>query len=116
VITGVERRRRYSGDERLWIVAETYEPGAKVSEVVAQHGIARSLIQHWRESLMEKTLPGAETARACRALPAASAAPMPAFVRIALESRSSSPVEPERGGTSSCARLVLGGVVLLRPT
>lgn len=40
VLSGPERRRRWTPDEKLVIVAETYELGISVSLVARQHGIA----------------------------------------------------------------------------
>jgi transposase len=40
VITGVERRRRWSAREKLAIVAESMTDGAVVSEVARRHGIS----------------------------------------------------------------------------
>lgn len=48
VLGGVERRRRWSSDEKTRIVEETLVPGAKVSEVARRHGIAASLVFTWR--------------------------------------------------------------------
>jgi transposase len=36
IITGRERRRRWSIEQKLRIVAETSEPGARVTEVAAR--------------------------------------------------------------------------------
>jgi transposase len=48
ILNGVERRRRWSDDEKLRIIEETFAPGAKISEVARRHGIGRSLIFVWR--------------------------------------------------------------------
>ena len=37
IISGVERRRRWSVPDKLRIVAEADEPGAKVAEVARRH-------------------------------------------------------------------------------
>jgi len=47
-ILGVERRRRWSKDEKARIVEETLMPGAVVSEVARRHGVAQSLLFTWR--------------------------------------------------------------------
>ena len=39
VITSVQRRRRWSAEEKARIVQETYAPGFSVSLVARQHGI-----------------------------------------------------------------------------
>jgi transposase len=47
-VLGVERRRRWSRDEKARIVEETLARGAVVSEVARRHGVAQSLIFTWR--------------------------------------------------------------------
>jgi transposase len=42
VITGLERRRRWSEEQKRAIVAETLEPGAVVAEVARQADICES--------------------------------------------------------------------------
>jgi len=43
-VLGVERRRRWSKDEKARIVEETLAPGAMVCEVARRHGVAQSLL------------------------------------------------------------------------
>src|SRR5271165_4221861 len=47
-VLGVERRRRWSKDEKARIVEETLMPGAVVSEIARRHGMAQSLLFTWR--------------------------------------------------------------------
>ncbi|MCH8533113.1 MAG: transposase, partial [Saccharospirillum sp.] len=47
VITGVERRRRYSAQEKASIVMECDHPGMSVSLVARRHGISASLLFRW---------------------------------------------------------------------
>ena len=42
VITSVQRRRRWSAEEKATIVQETYAPGMSVSLVARRHGSAKS--------------------------------------------------------------------------
>ena len=49
IISGVERRRRWSVADKLRIVAEADEPGAKVAEVACRHEISRSILWAWRK-------------------------------------------------------------------
>ena len=57
VITSVERRRRWSRDEKEQLVAATLEPGAKVSEVAQAAGIHTSQLFRWRKELCERSEP-----------------------------------------------------------
>jgi transposase len=48
VMGGVERRRRWSHDDKMRIVEETLVPGAKVTDVARRNGIAASVVFTWR--------------------------------------------------------------------
>ena len=56
IITGRERRRRWSIGEKLRIVAETREPGVRVTDVAARNGVYPSLLFHWRRQVREGIL------------------------------------------------------------
>ena len=56
IITGRERRRRWSTSEKLRIVAETFEQGATVGDVAARHGAYRSLVFTWRRQVRDGLL------------------------------------------------------------
>eukprot|EP01035_Chromulina_nebulosa_P015294 gene15294-20259_t len=47
-VLGVERRRRWRDDEKLRIVAETQEAGARITEVARRNGVSASLVFTWR--------------------------------------------------------------------
>jgi transposase len=47
-VLGVERRRRWSKDEKARIIEETLLPGAVVCEVARRHGVAQGLLFTWR--------------------------------------------------------------------
>jgi transposase len=48
VLDGLERRRRWSQDDKARIVEETLAPGAKVTEVARRNGVAASVVFTWR--------------------------------------------------------------------
>ncbi|MBM4251909.1 MAG: transposase [Deltaproteobacteria bacterium] len=50
VITGVERRRRYSIEGKRRIVDESNEPLASVSDVARRNGVAVNLLFAWRKA------------------------------------------------------------------
>ena len=56
IIGGRERRRRWSADEKLRIVAETHEPGASVRAVAARHDVYPNLLRTWRRQVREGRL------------------------------------------------------------
>lgn len=71
LITGPERRRRWSGQERLAILSEAFAPGASPIEVARRHEISSGLLYTWRKKAL-----------AYQAPPDGTAAPvfLPAFV------------------------------------
>ena len=55
-VLGVERRRRWSEDEKLEILSEVGVRGASVTQVAQRHEITRSQIYGWRRDLKKKGL------------------------------------------------------------
>ena len=53
LLSGHERRRRWSEEERLRILAEAFAPGACVSEVSRRREVSTALIYTWRRKLRE---------------------------------------------------------------
>ena len=56
IVTGRERRRRWSVEEKLRKVAATYEPGACVRQVAASNDLYPGLLFTWRRQAREGTL------------------------------------------------------------
>jgi len=48
VLTGTERRRRWSDEEKAAIVAESRGPGAQASEIALRYGLHRNQLYAWR--------------------------------------------------------------------
>ncbi|MGC1692480.1 MAG: transposase [Pseudolabrys sp.] len=48
MLDGLERRRRWSQDDKARIVEETLVPGAKVTDVARRNGVAASVVFTWR--------------------------------------------------------------------
>ena len=63
IIGGRGRRRRWGGDEKLRIVAETQEAGACVRAVAARHDVYPSLLHYWRRQVREGRLVAPPAAR-----------------------------------------------------
>ena len=59
VLGGVERRRRWSRDDKMRIIEETLAPGAVVTEIARRHGIATSLVFTWRRRVRLATVASA---------------------------------------------------------
>jgi transposase len=51
VITGVGRRRRWTDEEKAWIVAESLDPATTVSAVARRYGLHASQLFVWRQRL-----------------------------------------------------------------
>ncbi|MDO3529983.1 IS3 family transposase [Ralstonia pseudosolanacearum] len=76
VLTGPERRRRWSVEEKFAMVRESFEPGKTVSMVARQHGVNPNQVFHWRKlyqdgslsavSAGEEVVPASELAEALK--------------------------------------------------
>ena len=53
VLAGIQRRRRYSVDQKLAVLEEAARPGTTISYVARRHGISPSLIFGWRRRMSE---------------------------------------------------------------
>ena len=51
VLSGPERRRRWSADQKRSIVAEAFAPGASVCEVARRADVVPGQIYRWRQQL-----------------------------------------------------------------
>lgn len=51
VLSGPERRRRWSADQKRSIVAEAFAPGATVREVARRRDVVAGQIYRWRRDL-----------------------------------------------------------------
>ena len=80
VITGVGRRRRWTDEEKAWIVAESLDPATTVSAVARRYGLHASQLFVWRQQL-QRNAPSAETIRG------------PAFVPVLMVEDGAPPAE-----------------------
>ena len=53
LISGAERRRRWSEEDRARILAAISEPGAVIAEVARREDVCTSLVFKWRRELRE---------------------------------------------------------------
>lgn len=53
VFSGIQRRRRYTAEQKMAVVLEAAEPGMTISYVARRHGISPSLIFGWRRRMSE---------------------------------------------------------------
>ncbi len=60
VLTGPERRRRWSDEEKRSLVASAFAPGAIVSNVARRAGLFPGQLYRWRQELRVKSVGFAE--------------------------------------------------------
>jgi transposase len=53
VFAGIQRRRRYTAEQKMALVQEAMQPGMTISYVARRHGISASLIFGWRRRMSE---------------------------------------------------------------
>jgi transposase len=87
LITGDARRRVWTEEEKAQILAESFEPGAKVSDVARRHGMNRGLLWTWRHQARKRGPGGEQTFVPVRivdesAAPAAATAVGPSVVSV----------------------------------
>jgi transposase len=74
VLSGPERRRRWTTAEKLQLVEETLAPGAKVAEVARRHDVHPHLLHSWRRQAEQGVLTGGAGASRAPAEPVGFAA------------------------------------------
>jgi transposase len=89
VIVGRQRRRRWTIEEKLRIVAESNQPGARIGDVAAHYDVYPGLLFTWRRQVREGTL----TERRA-----------PLFLPVET-STSDVPRQPERGESTTPPRI-----------
>ena len=57
LLTGPERRRRWSAEDQRQILAAAFAPGASVTEVSRRYDVATSLIYKWRRQILPEHKP-----------------------------------------------------------
>jgi transposase len=58
IISQVERRRRWSVEDKVRLLEATMQPGASVAAVADRHGVSRSLLFYWRKQAKAGLMPG----------------------------------------------------------
>lgn len=53
LLSGPERRRRWSASEKARVVAESLQPGAVVKAVADRHDVHPNLLHHWRRQVRQ---------------------------------------------------------------
>jgi transposase len=105
-ITGVERRRKWSAQEKAAIVAESLAEGAVVSEVARRHGLNPQQLFGWRARLRDAVKDTAPSSDATPAFvpaivedePPPAAPALPAVVAVGAAEVAPAPIEIALGG------------------
>jgi len=107
ILSGVERRRRWSEDEKARIIEESFTAGAKVSDVARKHGVSRGLIFAWRK---EARVDGLAIPAVPRLIPVqlATSSPLPSSVMPAPLAQTPPPVR-STGRKAGMIEIDLGG-------
>jgi len=71
----VERRRRWSVEQKLSVVRETLEPGAVAKVVAERHGISTGLLYTWRKQMLTTAMAGFVPVEMAPEAPAPTLAP-----------------------------------------
>ena len=107
MITGVERRRKWSAQEKAAIVAESLVEGAVVSEVARRHGLSPQQVFGWRSRLRDAVKGSAPSSEATPAFvpaivedeqPSLAAPALPAAVAMGAGGVDPAPIEIALGG------------------
>jgi transposase len=53
VLSGPERRRRWSASDKARVVEESLQPGAVVKAVAHRHDVHPNLLHHWRRQVRQ---------------------------------------------------------------
>ena len=84
VLTGPERRRRWSSVEKGRIVQESLVPGARVSDVARRHDVHANLLHHWRRQARVGSSGEGPSLLPVRVLPEARPGSAPGAIEIEL--------------------------------
>ncbi len=108
VITGVERRREWTDEEKLAIIAESCQEGAVISDVARRHGLRPQQLFTWRNGLRKR--------EAARRLCAGASGGMPTFapVMIADEQPTVAPVATPAAIAGACQIEIVFGRATVR--
>ena len=103
-VVQVERRRRWSDEQKLAVLRETTEPGAIVSMVARRHGINTGQLYTWGMQLLQGAMSGFMQVD----LTPAPAAPDPLSGAIRISGRTGLTVVVDRVVDRATLKLVLG--------
>lgn len=89
-VLGVERRRRWTPEEKVAILDEAFSGRSSVAEVSERRGVSRALIYYWRRQASEGGIAGVGM----------TASPEPSFVPVRIEPAMTPAVSPKAAPTA----------------
>lgn len=92
ILTGPELRRRWTEEQKLRLVAETFRPGASISGVARRHGVHSSVVFRWRRRFTEPV--PTEGPAPAAIVPATITAPNLVPVRVVADAPEPAPSPP----------------------
>jgi transposase len=101
VLTGPGRRRSWSDEEKTRIIAETAEPGAKVTEVARRWQVSPQQVFDWRRQARRALVSATPTAGPSF-VPVVAEPPAPAPEAAAVPMRQASSIEVKLAGAVLC--------------
>ena len=111
VLTGPERRRRWSEEDQCRILAAAFAPGTTVAAVARQHDVATSLIYKWRRGHKARQAGVAEVVVVPDEPVAASAPPVtPAVIELEIAGKVRLRIPPTTPPTLAAAIVKALGV------
>lgn len=93
VLIGVERRRRWSLEQKLQVLSEVGADGATVTDVARRYDISRQHIYQWRRQLRMKAM---------------SADGPPRFLPVELSAEAAEPADAGSGLATQSGRIEIG--------
>ena len=96
LITGNPRRRRWTPQEKAQIVAESFRPGVKASDVARRHGVSRGVLWFWRREAREQSATAANS-----------------FVPLRIAEDSPAPAATPECSSQAVSQPVCGGIIEL---
>ncbi len=107
VITGVERRREWTEEKKLAIIAESCQDGVVISDVARRHGLHPQQLFNWRNEFRRRNTGGLPCG-----YPSATGEPAFAPVMITDDRPATAPVEASTAAGSALIEIVLGGATV----
>ncbi len=106
LITGEAQRRRWTEEEKAEILAESFQPGARVSEVARRHGVNRGLLWTWRHQARKRAAAAGQAFVPIRIIDEAAALPTSVTAERHEDAALSAAPQPAGSGAGLAAGII----------